>query len=165
MDSALLTEALDSLELLQSVIEHFPEELIEAELALLPQSQQLRFQQLSNRLRVQDLAQRVRCCTTWEEIELVITQAKDCQQEIWALLSDEEKERIKNLKAAAAKLLDSNCSSLVGKRVYVTPGDYCTGGEGVVEADRGYGSLRLIEVRMPNSKIQIVQLTQVRLPR
>jgi hypothetical protein len=39
MDSALLTAALNSPELFTSVIEHFPSDLIEAELALLSQSQ------------------------------------------------------------------------------------------------------------------------------
>ena len=50
MDAAILTEALASPELLESVLEHFPPDLIEAELALLPKSQQQRFWELRLRL-------------------------------------------------------------------------------------------------------------------
>ncbi len=53
MDAAILIEALASPELLQSVLEHFPSELIEAELALLPKSQQLRFVELRKNLNQQ----------------------------------------------------------------------------------------------------------------
>lgn len=53
MDAAILIEALASAELLQSVLEHFPSELIEAELALLPKSQQLRFVELRKNLNQQ----------------------------------------------------------------------------------------------------------------
>ena len=53
MDGTILTEALDSLEMLQSVLEHFPAELIETELALLPKSQQLRFAELTKNLNQQ----------------------------------------------------------------------------------------------------------------
>jgi hypothetical protein len=57
MDAAMLTEALASPELLQSVLEHFPSDLIEAELALLPKSQQQRFWEL--RLRLNQEKQRI----------------------------------------------------------------------------------------------------------
>ncbi len=52
---------------------------------------------------------------------------------------------------------------LVGKGVYVTPGTFRTEGEGVVEVDRGYGSFRAVEVRMPERKIQVVSVSDVRL--
>ena len=164
MDAAILTEALDSLELFQSVVEHFPAELIEAELSLLPKSQQLRFIELRERLTIQDLAQRVRQSTTWEEIEQIIASGPSLKQEIWALLSNEEKERIKILKIEAAIPIDPQCESLVGKRVYVTPGTYRQSGEGVVECDRGYGNLRGLEVRLPNGHIQFCSLKDARLP-
>lgn len=48
MDAAMLIEALASPELLQSVLEHFPSDLIEAELALLSQAHQQRFIELSS---------------------------------------------------------------------------------------------------------------------
>lgn len=50
MDAAMLIEALASPFLFQSVLEHFPSDLIEAELALLPKSQQQRFWELRDRL-------------------------------------------------------------------------------------------------------------------
>jgi hypothetical protein len=111
MDSALLTSALNSPELFTSVIEHFPSDLIEAELALLSQSQQLRFKELRNRSLVQDLASRLRQCSTWEEVEQAIAFDPIHKHEAWALLTDEEKERIKSLKIAAVKPLDPNCGS------------------------------------------------------
>ena len=46
----MLIEALASPELLQSVLEHFPSDLIETELALLLKSQQQRFWELRDRL-------------------------------------------------------------------------------------------------------------------
>lgn len=46
MDAAMLIKAMNSPEMLQSVLEHFPSDLIEAELALLPQAQQQRFNEL-----------------------------------------------------------------------------------------------------------------------
>ena len=167
MDAAILTEALDSLELFQSVVEHFPAELIEAELSLLPKSQQLRFIELRERLTgptAQDLAIQVQRCTTWEEIERVIASSPSLKQEVWALLTFEEKERIKILKILAAKPIDPNCESLVGKRVYVTEGRYRASGEGIVVCDRGYGSLRGLEVRLPNGRIQFCSLKDARLP-
>jgi hypothetical protein len=162
MDSALLTAALNSPELFQSIIEHFPSDLIEAELALLSQSQQLRFLELRHRHSAHELAQRVRQCSSWEEVEQAIAADPMYKNEAWALLTDEEKERIKKLKIAAAKLLYPNSASLVGKQVYVTEGTYRTAGEGVVECDRGSGTLRLLEVRMKDGKIQVLGLSDVR---
>lgn len=46
MDAAMLVKAMNSPEMLQSVLEHFPSDLIEAELTLLPQAQQQRFNEL-----------------------------------------------------------------------------------------------------------------------
>jgi hypothetical protein len=162
MDSALLTSALNSPELFTSVIEHFPSDLIEAELALLSQSQQLRFKELRNRSLIQDLASRLRQCSTWEEVEQAYAFDPIHKHEAWALLTNEEKERIKKLKIAAAKLLDPNSGSLVGKRVYVKAGTYRTAGEGIVECDRGSGTLRLLEVRMKDGSIQLSPLKNVR---
>lgn len=53
--------------------------------------------------------------------------------------------------------------SLLGKRVYVIPGIFRTEGEGVVERERGSGSLGMIEVRMLSGKIQIVSCSSVHL--
>lgn len=83
MDTAILTEALASPELLQSVLEHFPSDLIEAELALLPKSQQLRFVELTKNLNQQpplqvgDTAQytnpdKLERCRQFEGIDLKI---------------------------------------------------------------------------------------------
>ena len=162
MDSALLTAALNSPELFQSILEHFPSDLIEAELALLSQSQQLRFLELHHRHSAHELAQRVRQCLSWEEVEQAISLGPMYKNEAWALLTDEEKERIKKLKIAAAKRIDPDSGSLVGLRVYVTAGTYRTAAEGVVECERGFGTLRLLEVRMKDGKIQVLGLSDVR---
>lgn len=162
MDSALLTAALNSPELFQSILEHFPSDLIEAELVLLSQSQQLRFLELRHRHSAHELAQRVRQCATWEEVEQAIASHPMYKNEAWALLTDEEKERIKKLKLAAAKRIDPNTASLVGRGVYVTEGTYRTVGEGVVECERGFGTLRVLEVRMKDGKIQVLGLSDVR---
>jgi hypothetical protein len=84
------------------------------------------------------------------------------KNEAWALLTDEEKERIKKLKIAAAKRIDPNSGSLVGRGVYVTAGTYRMAAEGVVERERGLGTLRLLEVRMKDGKIQVLGLSDVR---
>ncbi len=162
MDSALLTAALNSPELFQSILEHFPSDLIEAELALLSQSQQLRFLELHHRHSAHELAQRVRQCLSWEEVEQAIASGPMYKNEAWALLTDEEKERIKKLKIAAAKRIDPDSGSLVGRGVYVTAGTYRTAAEGVVECERGFGTLRLLEVRMKDGKIQVLGLSDVR---
>lgn len=165
MDAAMLTEALASPELFQSVLEHFPAELIEAELSLLPEQERLRFTELRERLAAptaHDLAERVRCCITWEEIEQVIASAPSLKQEVWGLLTDEEKERIKTLKIAAAQPIDPNCESLVNKRVFVLPGSYRQTGEGIVVCDRGYGTLRALEVRLSSGRIQFCSISDAR---
>jgi hypothetical protein len=80
MDAAILIEALASAELLQSVLEHFPSELIEAELALLPKSQQLRFVELTkilNQLQIGDTvyytnSDQIERCRAFEGLELKI---------------------------------------------------------------------------------------------
>jgi hypothetical protein len=80
MDAAILTEALASPELLQSIIGHFPSELIEAELALLPKAQQLRFLELSkrlNQLQIGDTvyytnSDQIERCRAFEGLELKI---------------------------------------------------------------------------------------------
>lgn len=160
----LIRDALKDFETFKELIEIIPLEVLAAEASGLGKSQQQLFQEFSLRLTVQDLAQRVRHCTTWEEIEQVIASAPSLKQEIWALLTMDEKERIKTLKMAAALPIDPNCEPLVGKRVFVTAGRYCQAGEGVVECDRGYGTLRGLEVRMPNGRIQFCSLEDARLP-
>jgi hypothetical protein len=162
MDTAILTEALDSPELFQSVLDHFPSDLIEAELALLSQPEQLRFRQLQSRLTAHELAARVRRCASWAEVSAVLASDPMYNQEAMALLTDEEKERIKRLKTAAAMPLDPKSGSLVGKRIYVNAGNYRTAGEGIVECDRGFGTLRMLEVRMPNGRLQLSALSDVR---
>ncbi len=55
-------------------------------------------------------------------------------------------------------------SRLVGEYVFVLPGEYRTPGRGRVVCDRGYGKLRLLEVRLldKNQKgIQVVGLEEV----
>ncbi len=74
------------------------------------------------------------------------------------------KERIKILQIEAAPPLEPNCESLVGQRVFVTPGCYRQFGEGIVECDRGYGTLRRLEVRMPSGRLQFCSLLDARCP-
>lgn len=54
--------------------------------------------------------------------------------------------------------------SLVNQCVYISSSLYGEGGQGVVEVDRGYGTLRVLEVRMPNKKIRIIPVESVRMP-
>lgn len=52
---------------------------------------------------------------------------------------------------------------LVGHRVFVKAGTYRSEGEGIVEADRGAGTLRMLEVRMSDGKIQVVSIGNIQL--
>jgi len=158
----LIRDALKDFETFKELTETIPLEVLAAEVEGLGKSQQQLFQEFSLRLSVPDLVQRVRHCTTWEEIEIVITCAPFLKQEIWALLTLEEKERIKILKMTAALPIDPNCESLVGKRVFVTAGRYRQAGEGVIECVRGNGTLRCLEVRFPNGRIQFCSLSDAR---
>jgi hypothetical protein len=158
----LIRDALKDFETFKELTETIPLEVLAAEAEGLGKSQQQLFQEFSLRLSVPDLVQRVRHCTTWEEIEIVITCAPFLKQEIWALLTLEEKERIKILKMTAPLPIDPNCESLVGKRVFVTAGRYRQAGEGVIECDRGNGTLRCLEVRFPNGRIQFCSLSDAR---
>ncbi len=162
MISTLIRDALKDFETFKELTETIPLEVLAAEAEGLGKSQQQLFQEFSLRLTVPDLAQRVRQCTTWEEIEQVIASAPFLKQEIWALLTLEEKERIKILKITAALPIDPNCESLLGKRVFVTAGRYRQAGEGMVECDRGFDTLRLLEVRMKDGKIQVLGLSDAR---
>lgn len=159
----LIRDALKDFKTFQELTEIIPLEVLAAEASGLGKIQQQLFQEFSLRLTIQQLAQRVRQSTTWEEIEQIIASAPTLKQEIWALLTMEEKEHIKTLKIAAALPIDPNCESLVGQRVYVTSGTYRQAGEGVVSGDRGYGTLRGLEVRMPNGRIQFCSLKDARL--
>jgi len=161
---ALIRDALKDFDMFKELTETIPLEVLTAEAEALVQSQQEIFQAFSNRLAVQQLAERIRQCATWEEIEAAIASDPTHKNDAWALLSHEEKERIRILKIEAAKPIDPNCEPLVGKRVFVTPGAYRQSGEGIVECDRGYGTLRALEVRLPNGRIQFCSLKDARLP-
>lgn len=52
---------------------------------------------------------------------------------------------------------------MVGQRVFVTAGTYLSEGEGIVEVDRGVGTLRMLEVRMSNRKNQVVSIDKIKL--
>lgn len=158
----LIRDALKDFETFKELTETIPLEVLAAEASALGKSQQQLFQEFSLRLSVPDLVQRVRHCTTREEIEMVITCAPFLKQEIWALLTLEEKECIKILKMTAALPIDPNCESLFGKRVFVTAGRYRQAGEGVIVSDRGNGTLRCLEVRFPNGRIQFCSLSSAR---
>jgi hypothetical protein len=160
---ALIRDALKDFDTFKELTETIPLEVLTAEAEGLGKSQQQLFQEFSLRLTVQDLAQRVQRCTSWEEIEQVIASAPSLKQEIWALLSSAEKDRIKTLKIAAAHPIDPNSESLVGKRVFVLPGAYRQQGEGLVICDRGDGTLRGLEVRLSNGRIQFCSLKDARL--
>lgn len=160
---ALIRDALKDFDTFFELTQVVPIEVLSAEAQALALNQQQIFQEFRSRLAAQQLADRVRQCSNWAEVSEALASDFMHNQEAWALLSEAQRERIKNLLAAAAKPLDPNCPSLVGKRVYVTPGDYRKEGEGVAEVDRGYGLLRVVEVRMPSGKIQIVQLGELRL--
>jgi hypothetical protein len=160
---ALIRDALKDFDMFKELTETIPLEVLTAEAEALAQSQQEIFQAFSNRLAVQQLAERIRQCATWEEIEEAIAFDPTHKNDAWALLSHEEKERIRILKIEAAKPIDPNCEPLVGKRVFVSPGCYRQAGEGFVVDDRGYGTLRWLEVRMLNGKLQPLPLNEARL--
>ncbi|NER25759.1 MAG: hypothetical protein F6J86_15435 [Symploca sp. SIO1B1] len=50
--------------------------------------------------------------------------------------------------------IDPYGDPLGGKQVFVTPGKFRESGIGVVVVDRGYGSLRTLEVELPSGRIQ-----------
>ncbi len=160
----LIRDALKDFDSFKELTETIPLEVLNAEALALAVSQQQIFQEFSNRLAAHCLADRVRQCATWEEIEAAIASDPTHKNEAWALLSNEEKERIKILRIEAAIPIDPNCESLVGKRVFVTAGRYRASGEGIVECDRGYGTLRGLEVRFPNGRIQFCSLKDARVP-
>lgn len=159
----LILDALKDFNTFKELTQIVPLEVLSAEADALAFQQQQIFQAFSERLAVYQLAERVRQCSTWEEIEEAIASNPTLKNQVWALLDDAQKERIKALKAAAAKPIDPNCESLVGKWVLVTAGLYRQAGEGVVVCDRGYGSLRGLEVRFPNGWIQFCSLNDARL--
>ena len=105
------------------------------------------------------LAALVRQSQNWAEVETVIASFPEQKAEVWQLLDDAEKSRIKQLKHRPVALP----LSLVGRRVFVTAGKYRSGGEGVVEVDRGVGTLRMVEVKMSNKKIQITSIDNIQL--
>jgi hypothetical protein len=160
----LICEALKDFDTFFELTQVIPLEVLEAEAQALVTSQQQLFQEFSARLAAQQLADRIRQCSTWEEIESAIASAPTHKTEAWALLSHDEKERIKILQIEAAPPLDPNSESLVGQRVFVTPGCFRQFGEGIVECDRGYGTFRRLEVRMPTGRLQFCSLLDARLP-
>lgn len=54
-------------------------------------------------------------------------------------------------------------SEMVGQRVFITAGRYLSEGEGIIEADRGADTLRMLEVRMVDRKVQVVSIDKVQL--
>ncbi|HEY9833965.1 MAG TPA: hypothetical protein V6D26_25665 [Stenomitos sp.] len=158
----LICDALKDFDTFKELTETIPLEVLNAEASALALSQQQIFQEFSHRLAAHCLADRVRTCTTWEEIEAAIASDPTYKNEAWALLTMDEKELIKALRIAAAQPIDPNCESLIGKRVFVTEGRYRSSGEGIVECDRGYGTLRGLEVRFPNGRIQFCSLEDAR---
>jgi hypothetical protein len=159
---ALILDALKDFDMFKELSQTIPLEVLSTVAEALPSSQQQIFQEFSSLIAAHQLALRVRQCSSWEEVEEAIAADPIHKNEAWALLTNEEKERIKILKITAASPLDPNCGNLVGKRVGVTAGTYRTAGVGIVECERGFGSLRILEVRMPNGKIQIAPITELR---
>ena len=109
--------------------------------------------------QAEHLAVLVRKAQDWAEVEATITRFPEHTVEAWHLLDDGEKSRIRELKHRPGTLP----FSLVGRRVLVPPGKYRLGGEGVVELDRGIGSLRMLEIRTLNKKIQITSIDNIQL--
>jgi hypothetical protein len=158
---ALIRDALKDFDTFKELTETIPLEVLSAEAEALSKSQQQIFQEYKRRLAAHQLADRVRQCSTWAEVEEVAASAPDRKQEIWALLTDEEKQQIKILKIAAHPI-DPNSEPLVGKQVFVPSGAYRQSGEGIVVCDRGFGTLRMVEVRMQNRQIQIASVSELR---
>ena len=107
----------------------------------------------------EQLAGLIRQAQDWAGVEVAIANDPSHKTEAWELLSDSEKARIKELKLQPVVLP----LELVGHRVFVPGGKYLLEGEGVVEADRGAGSLRVVEVRMANRRIQVVSTDKIKL--
>ena len=107
----------------------------------------------------EQLAEYIRQAQSWAEVEEAITSNPSYKTEAWELLSVSEKSRIKEMKSQPVVLpLD-----LVGQRVFIPGGRYLLEGEGTVEADRGAGTLRMLEVRMSDRKIQVVSIDKIKL--
>lgn len=121
----------------------------------------------------------------WAEVEVTIAVAPLLKKQVWALLSDEQKNRVREMKQACevgegaevgeageadaqlhqmeltlstpipcALLRESSPAAqtnLVGKRVYVTQGEYRAAGEGVIECDRGWN---VVDIRMLDGLLQ-----------
>ena len=54
--------------------------------------------------------------------------------------------------------IDPNGDPLEGKQVFLIPGRFRESGIGTVLVDRGYGSLRALEVELPSGKIQYCRI-------
>lgn len=55
---------------------------------------------------------------------------------------------------------------LIGKNVFTVPGLYSVGGvRGVVENERGFGSLKAVEIQTPDNTISVVRIEYVRIVR
>ena len=94
--------------------------------------------ELSSFSQAEHLVGLIRQAQDWEEVEAAIAAHPEHKAEAWQLLDDSEKTRIKELKQRS----DVLPPSLVGRRVFVTSGTYRKPGEGIVEVDRGVGTLR-----------------------
>ncbi len=105
------------------------------------------------------LADLIRQAQNWAEVEEAIASNPSHKAEAWELLDTSEKARIKELKLQPVVLP----LEMVEQCVFVMAGTYRAEGEGIVEAERGVGRLRMLEVRMANRKIQVVSIDKIQL--
>lgn len=115
--------------------------------------------ELLSQTPAEHLADLIRQAQNWAEVEEAIASNPNHKAEAWELLDTSAKARIKELKQRPAVLP----LELVGHRVFVTAGTYRSEGEGVVEVDRGVGTLRMLEVRMSYRTIQVVSIDNIQL--
>lgn len=105
------------------------------------------------------LAKLIKNCQTWAEVEQAFRLFPQYKDEAWQILTEIEKAQIQELKHPLLKPLTS---IQVGDRVFVIADIYRTESIGVVECVRGFGTLQMLEVRMPDKKIQVVSPANVR---
>lgn len=105
------------------------------------------------------LAQKLKSCQSWAEVENRVRLCPQLKSKAWEHLTPTERANIKRLKQS---LTQSPSSINKGDLVVVSPSTYTRAGEGVVEDARGYGFLRMLEVRMSDGRLQIVTIKEVR---
>ncbi len=110
------------------------------------------------------LAQKIKSCQSWAEVENRIRLCPQLKSEAWELLTPTERAYIKRLKQSPTQSPSSITPSSIneGDLVVVSPSTYTRAGEGVVEDARGYGFLRMLEVRRSDGRLQIVSIAEVR---